>query len=149
GQSIERDVISSSGDSYVSSGLLLDVTIGETIINTYSSTGLIITQGFQQPIPDTIVFVVDNEDRLLEIICFPNPTSDIVNIRIVNHPNKKIKLRVYNLLGGMILQKTLLPNIGNTIEHQMNVSYFPAGNYLINFYNMNHQLSSFKLIKTN
>ena len=35
-----------------------------------------------------------------EIVTYPNPTSDYIYV------NKKVDLKVYNLLGGLVVQKT-------------------------------------------
>lgn len=48
-QSIERSVISSFGFSYSGATLQADCTVGEVVTATGSNGGIIITQGFQQP----------------------------------------------------------------------------------------------------
>jgi hypothetical protein len=48
-QSIERDVVASSGDYYESGGISLSWTLGEIATETYISGDNILTQGFQQP----------------------------------------------------------------------------------------------------
>ncbi|MDZ4822746.1 MAG: hypothetical protein SH856_04760 [Flavobacteriales bacterium] len=48
-QSIERSVISSFGFSYSGATLQSDCTVGEVVTATGSNGGIIITQGFQQP----------------------------------------------------------------------------------------------------
>ena len=42
------EVISSGGDSYIQSNGKMDITIGESVIETYHSNGIYLTQGFQQ-----------------------------------------------------------------------------------------------------
>jgi hypothetical protein len=49
-QSIERSVISSFGMSYSGPGLQADMTVGEVVTFTGTGSGLIITQGFHQPV---------------------------------------------------------------------------------------------------
>lgn len=48
-QSIERDVVASSGDYFEAGGISISGTLGEIAIETYESGNLILTQGFQQP----------------------------------------------------------------------------------------------------
>lgn len=47
-QSIERDVVSSSGDYFENENLSVSYTIGEIVTETFIGEGLILTQGFHQ-----------------------------------------------------------------------------------------------------
>ena len=47
-QSIERDVVASSGDYFEGTNISLSWTLGEIATETYSSGNIILTQGFQQ-----------------------------------------------------------------------------------------------------
>lgn len=58
------------------------------------------------------------------ITIYPNPASDIVNLKIQNSNNELLKLNIYNALG--ILVKTL--SISKK-ENQVNVSYLTNGIY--------------------
>ncbi|MBN1340491.1 MAG: hypothetical protein JXA03_14270 [Bacteroidales bacterium] len=48
-QSIERDVVASSGDYFENGGISLSWTLGELATETYMAGNIILTQGFQQP----------------------------------------------------------------------------------------------------
>ena len=48
-QSIERDVVASSGDYFEGAGISLSWTLGEIATETYISGNTILTQGLQQP----------------------------------------------------------------------------------------------------
>jgi hypothetical protein len=56
-QSIERDVVASSGDYFEGADISLSWTLGETATKTYSSDDNILTQGFQQPDITLRIFV--------------------------------------------------------------------------------------------
>jgi len=47
-QSIERDVVASSGDHYENQNISLSWTLGEIATETYSNGNIVLTQGFQQ-----------------------------------------------------------------------------------------------------
>jgi hypothetical protein len=49
-QSIERSVIGASGFSYSGPTFQADCTTGEAVISTFSGGGIILTQGFHQPL---------------------------------------------------------------------------------------------------
>jgi len=48
-QSIERDIVASSGDYFEGAGISLSWTLGEVATETYANGNTILTQGFQQP----------------------------------------------------------------------------------------------------
>lgn len=48
GQSIERSVVSATGNSVSNAAVTLDYTVGQPIGNSISNTGIMVTQGFQQ-----------------------------------------------------------------------------------------------------
>ncbi|MBI5220095.1 MAG: SprB repeat-containing protein [Bacteroidia bacterium] len=48
-QTLERQVVSSSGGYYSNTSLRFNFTIGEAVIQTFQNSGFILTQGFQQP----------------------------------------------------------------------------------------------------
>lgn len=56
-QSIERDVIASSGDYFEGDNISLSWTLGEISTETYSNGSNILTQGFQQPDITLRIFV--------------------------------------------------------------------------------------------
>jgi gliding motility-associated-like protein len=58
GQSVERKVIAAGGLNYQTPNLTITSTFGETFISTLDSNGLILTQGFQQPIPYSCSFAL-------------------------------------------------------------------------------------------
>jgi hypothetical protein len=56
-QSIEREVVASSGDYFEGAGISLSWTLGEIATETYTSGNTILTQGFQQPGVTVRIFV--------------------------------------------------------------------------------------------
>ncbi|MBI5217417.1 MAG: SprB repeat-containing protein, partial [Bacteroidia bacterium] len=59
-QTLERQVISSSGGEYSNTSLQFNFTICEAVVQTFQNSGLILTQGFQQPsivnCNDTVIY---------------------------------------------------------------------------------------------
>ncbi len=81
GQTIERSVIASAGNTFTNSSLAIDWTIGETAIATSTSTNTILTQGFHQSSSNATSISSINIEGLM---CFPNPTNDIFNFQYSN-----------------------------------------------------------------
>ncbi len=101
-QSIERQVIGSSGATFVSTTMTLDYTVGDIAIYTVQDEGSVLTQGFHQP-PYAIAVTPEPPIDPTELSLYPNPTSGLVMIEgdTVN------TVEVYTVTGQRILQTNL------------------------------------------
>ena len=117
------EVISSGGDSYVQPNGMMDITIGESIIETFSQNNIFLTQGFQQC--DLIVAAIEenSNDVLMGIQVFPNPTINEINITTaIAAP---IYIHLYNSNGELILSNNF------TESTTIDFSLFAAGSYIL------------------
>jgi hypothetical protein len=78
-QSIERDVIGSSGEAVSNNAGTLSYTLGETI--TLTSTDDKLTQGFQQTNEDATVSTIDLTKYTDDIVAYPNPAISYLKLR--------------------------------------------------------------------
>jgi hypothetical protein len=75
GQSINPEVTSSAGGFFQGTNASLSWTIGECVIETFSNTNYILTQGFQQSYAE-VSTLVETPEFDFDISVYPNPTSD-------------------------------------------------------------------------
>lgn len=126
GQTIERDVIASAGDYFVTPGFTLSWTMGEPVVETVSNPFMMLTQGFQQADKITLTTVKDPLAELFDIKVYPNPTVDVLNISIKSDKDEIIIVQLYSLSGEKVLtEKTQEKNI------QLNLADLSAANYLL------------------
>ncbi len=86
-QSLERNVLATTGSTFGNSTLSINFTIGETLTSTLTNQNLIITQGFQQASkfklaiegPIYTIGVNDNEMNGSPWL-YPNPATDQIQI---------------------------------------------------------------------
>lgn len=134
-----QEVISTQGDSYTNGGNTIDYTIGEPVIETVSDGTNDLTQGFHQTLL-TIVGVEDLEVDFMVSI-FPNPTAELVNLKIENFSGMTIRL--FDLLGKELQNKTL-----SKINSQISVTDYPKGTYLLTIINEEQKkIKTYKIIK--
>ena len=76
--SFSQSVISSAGNESSSSSYNISWTLGETVIATLEGTNISLTQGFHQPVIIDNVPTFLEEDMVLDIVAYPNPTYDKV-----------------------------------------------------------------------
>lgn len=73
-------------------------SVGETAVELLSSSGFILTQGFQQPgfkVPEGVVPVGTGVE------VYPNPAIDIVNVKLFGDKARKLKIDVISFNGSI------------------------------------------------
>ena len=134
-----QEVVSTQGDSYSNASGNIDFTIGEVIINTGTDGSNDLTQGFHQ----TNWNFVGLEDHSpnYEATIFPNPTSEVLNIRTSAFEN--VTYSLYDAQGKLVMQDIL-----SAEQTPIQVSQLAPGSYSLTLNNQTQNLKTFKLVKT-
>jgi len=148
-QTLERSVIASSGFSYSGTNYIVDYTVGETFTLTVSNSNNILTQGFQQPGPDTVVSVFEITNNELSIMLYPNPASEFINLSISNPPEKDLHIEVIDMLGSILIIKRFEPLNNSSSIEKININKLPQGTYFIKLYLHNVSIACLKFAKIN
>ena len=130
-QNIVPQSVNSAGGSLKQSNGSISFTIGElAVVNLKDSQGNILGEGFMSgaTISTLINRVIDHS--ILDLEVFPNPTIDLVNIRINNTSLDKILLSIIDLQGKEIYKVEYAAS-RNTIN--IDVSDLVTGAYLLYF----------------
>jgi len=117
-----QEVVSTQGDSYSNAGGNIDFTIGFHQTN-WNFVGL------------------EDHAPSYEAIIFPNPTSEVLNIRTSTFEN--VTYTLYDAQGKLILQDKL-----SAEQTPIQVSQLAQGSYSLTLSNKTQNLKIFKLIKT-
>ena len=102
GQVTTPSVVSSSGDSYSNGNIIMDYTLGEIVIETFSNNANILTQGFHQGVLNVTTAVI-NLDIKTKI--YPNPTTNLLIIELEKNVNAE--LLVYDINGKIVIKDKL------------------------------------------
>ena len=134
-----QEVVSTQGDSYSNTSANINFTIGEVVINTGTNGTNELTQGFHQ----TNWNFVGMEDYSpgFKASVFPNPTSEVLNIRTSSFEN--VRYTLYNAQGKLLIQEIL-----SAEQTPIQVGQLAPGSYSIILNNQTQNLKTFKLIKT-
>ena len=134
-----QEVVATQGDTYFNASANIDFTLGEVIIDTGTDGTNDLTQGFHQ----TNWNFVGVEDFApdYEATIFPNPTSEVLNIRTSTFEN--VTYTLYDAQGKLVMQDIL-----STEQTPIQVSQLAPGNYSIILNNETQNLKTFKLVKT-
>ena len=144
-QFISHSVVGSLGNSYDNNFEIVQLTVGEAVIETFNDNTdyYYVTQGFQQPGLRTIRFKYSSNS----VDFFPNPVLD--NLLVVFNYTEltEYKVELYSIVGIFIEEH----NISGAFEgYKMEVDFsrFPQGIYLIFIYSKsNNLLKTGKIIK--
>lgn len=136
-----QEIISSSGDFHTSGSHSVSWTIGEPVIETYGQGGTVMTQGFQQPILFT-VSVYEHPELNLDISAFPNPTSDILNIVLINSDYEKLSLQLFDFTGKLLESRQIVSE--NT---EIMFAKLPVAVYFVKISYGLRELKTFKVVK--
>lgn len=136
---LKQDVIASAGGySEAGTGLnkiSISWTLGETIISTYEyhnadpSKDFSLTQGFQQP--DTVIKIateLETLDILVNVVVYPNPASEMINIKFEAPVEGEILLVFLDSNGKLLKRDIIEPDM---VEKQLNLQDVPAGIYYL------------------
>ena len=134
-----QEVVSTQGDSYSNGTANIDFTIGEVVINTGTDGTNDITQGFHQT--NWNFLGVEDHAPSYEATIFPNPTSEVLNIRTSTFEN--VTYRLYDAQGKLVLQDKL-----SSEQTKIPVSNLATGSYSLILNNETQNLKTFKVIKT-
>jgi len=145
GQSISPQVIASAGTHYTGSNAQLSWTIGEPVITTVSNGSNIITQGFHQTLL-TVISVEEQTVAGVNVNVFPNPTSDMVNINIVNNL-KALQMDLFDMNGKLLHARKIGAAEGNV---QISMTDYARANYLLRIYSADQSVNfTYKVQKMN
>jgi len=134
-----QEVVSSQGETYSNANGSIDFTVGEVIINTGSNGTNDLTQGFHQT--NWNFLGVQDFAPDFDVTIFPNPTSDVMNIKSTIYQNLSYSL--YDAQGKLVLKNVLSETVT-----QIQVNLLAPGAYSLSISDKNGQLKNFKLIKS-
>lgn len=125
-QSLERNVIASSGNFSSNSTISISSTLGEVFVTTLDGSSGGLTQGFQQP-TNSIIDGIKSEYEDLGISLFPNPTNGSFNLNMNFEVSEKIKITLNDVLGRNIENRNIITTALNesfNLENEGDGIYF-------------------------
>ncbi len=144
-QSSSPEVVSSAGDTFQGDNIRIEWTLGELAITTIQNPPQQITQGFHQPVY-TITSIDELPEDIGEISVFPNPTSDIMEMRLNFNQYQKVQIRLTDTQGRVLITKEIS---GQNLSDRTDIRELPRGSYFLIFFINNQYTQTFKIQKLN
>lgn len=132
GQSSAPQAIASGGDYFSSANLQNSYTIGDmAIVETYSTSGFILTQGYQQPW-DTLTGIHDNVIEANGLTIFPNPSNGNFSITYQLDKTASVRIEIYDALGKLAYSEQQ-QNLFGAFRRDLDLSTYSNGIYFLRF----------------
>lgn len=129
-QNLDRVALSSGG---IASDTL-NATIGEIFVFSVNGSGINLDAGSQSDQSNTggiVTTAIQIEKAPTEILVYPNPVQDFLNLQIYGINSETVSFQVYDSGGKLIMQQN---NLGANNLYQIQVKQLPQGNYFIHGY---------------
>ena len=129
-QSVGPATVNAAGNSKVIGSNQFDWSVGEmSIVSTFSTPGIVITQGVLQPSEtDHTGVPVTTLNKQLQV--FPNPASSVVNLEYDAQSAGILTYDLMDITGKIITKKVVKVKPGTTTE-QISVSDLACATYML------------------
>lgn len=125
GQSIDRQLIGTSGTVFKAGNYQLSFSIGEISIGAYYKRLPWLTEGFQQP---HVARVGEILNGYVRVSAYPNPTTGLVKLDIYGYKFETFTIRITDAAGRLVATPPFTTGNGSiTID----LTAMPAGAYFI------------------
>ena len=138
-QTISKQVIGSAGKTQSNSNLKISWTAGEPVVGLMTAGGNQLGNGYY-PAMDIQALSIDDVSLNVEIMLYPNPTSQSLN---VSHPElNSFGIQIVDLNGKQVYSGTIQKEV------PLDVSSYTQGMYLVTIEDTtNHKKNTYKIIK--
>lgn len=136
-----QQVIATAGSTHVNASGSISYTLGEGIAQTLTNGDRILTQGFHQTTM-SVSTVAEINDLGFSIAVFPNPTSDLLKIKVDKENLVGLQYLLFDISGQLLAKRALESN-----ETTVQFKQFTNGFYLLKVQDGSYELKTFKIIK--
>ena len=134
-----QEVVSSAGGAFENNSGSISFTLGECITSTFSSSGIILTQGFHQP----KLVIIDNQPIRpldIEIVAYPNPAKEFVILKI--EKSQEFSYVLCDMMGRIIEKKEIV-----STETEIDFKTLEPSTYILKVFKNKEDVRTFKIIK--
>lgn len=107
--SIAQQVISSAGTNVTGASVQASWTIGEAVIETFTGSSSILSQGFHQgKLTVTLVGKIDNSS--IHVYVYPNPVNDKLKVEFNDFSTEKYNFNIADVNSRILLEGLISEN---------------------------------------
>ncbi len=135
-----------SGGMANGNGGTVNYSVGQVVYTTHTATNYEIFQGVQLPYEISVINDIDDAEEIsLSITVYPNPTSDLLTLKLEDQDNLSLnsyKYEFYNINGKLINTNRIFDNTTS-----INMTNLVAATYILIVFKNQKNMKTFKIIK--
>ncbi len=136
-----QEVVSPAGKHFSNETIQISWTLGEPVINTITGENELLTQGFHQS-KLVVTAISEIPELALDILAYPNPTTDYLNVSVKNAISENLRYTLYNTEGKVLTSKQISSDIS-----EISMTEYASSIYFLKISEKNRELKTFKIIK--
>ena len=117
-------------------------SVGQMAYSTYVGSNGSVVQGVQQTYDITALLGVEIAAIKLELVAYPNPTQEILTLKIDNYKNESLTYQLYDLQGKLWDSQSL-----QGAQTQLDMKDLAVGSYLLSIQDEKTLIKTFRIIK--
>lgn len=138
-----QNTISSSGGDASGDGGTVSYSIGQFVYIRHTGINGSVSQGVQQPLEISVITAIEGAELIsLEFKAYPNPVSEVLNLKTKNSEIGNLRYQLYDINGTLLLSNKVLLN-----ETSISMQNFLPASYFLKLFQGNKEIKTFKIIK--
>jgi hypothetical protein len=138
-----QETIPASGGNASGSGGSVSFSIGQVVYTTHSGTNGSIVQGVQQPYEISVATSIGKAKGInLECVAYPNPTTDILLLRVESDNLNDLNYQLYDMNGKLLENKKV-----NSNKTSIDMGNLVPATYFLKVIQGYKELKTFKINK--
>lgn len=135
--------VNSSGNTISSSVGDMTYSVGQTFQDFHSNSMVSISEGVQQPYEISATLGIDISEIRLNVKVFPNPTQDVLNLKVDFNDYNKYHYEVYDSSGKILISSSV-----KSKDTTLSIASYPSALYYLKVTKNGKPLKIFKVLKT-
>lgn len=135
-----QESLNSSGSVATGTGGVASYSVGQVFYTTISGSNGSLAQGVQQPYEISEVIGIDEITFQMEMIVFPNPTTN--HLTLTTGDNSPYSYQLYDLQGRIIEEKEV-----SATNAYIDMEALPTATYFLKVSKNSRTIKTFKIIK--
>jgi len=119
----------------------ISYSIGQVTYQSVSNTSGSVSQGVQYAYEISTLSLEENALNL-SLMAYPNPTQDLLNLRVGNYNQEKLAYKLIDFQGKVISEASMLSE-----ETTIEMKQLPVATYFVEVHNEGKKVQTFKIIK--
>lgn len=138
-----QESVNTSGGKATGNGGTANYTVGQIIYTTNSESSGSVAQGVQQAYEISVENSIDILDAIrLNATAYPNPTNDMLTLKIGNANLQNMNYQLYDLHGKQLFSGTIVEDLTNIYMGKL----IPSS-YFLKVFDEKKDIKTFKIIK--